>query len=150
MKPRIVLMIVRGRAKEESAAVVAEALGAAGHIVKTEVVHNDLKSIRDKLAAVADDVDVVFTLGGTGLSPKDVTPEATKCAIDREAPGLMTALMLNSLSKSSAAAYSRAIAGLRGGTLIINLPGGPKAIRESVEFLREMLPQAVEMIQGPR
>jgi molybdenum cofactor synthesis domain-containing protein len=154
MKPRIVLMVISdrvsaGRMRDESSPAAAEALGAAGHIVGTEVVPDNLPAIRDRLlAACNEDVDVVLTMGGTGFSPRDVTPEATRTVIEREATGLMTALTLSSLSKTPRAALSRAVAGLRRGTLIVNLPGSPTAVRESVEFLREVLPHAVEMIQG--
>jgi molybdenum cofactor synthesis domain-containing protein len=154
MMPKIVLLVVSdrvssGKMADESGPAAAEALGAAGHIIGTEIVPDKLPAIRDCLVQWCQrGADVILTLGGTGFSPADVTPEATRAVIDREAPGLMTALTLKGLSHTPRAALSRAVAGMRGGTLIINLPGSPKAVGESVEFLRELLPHALEMMEG--
>ncbi len=154
MRPRIALLVVSdrvaaGRMDDESGPEAALALGAAGHVVRTQVVPDDLIAIRDRLLEwCKGGVDVILTLGGTGFSPRDVTPEATRAVIQREAPGLMTALVAKGLSNTPRAALSRAVAGLRGQTLIINLPGSPRAVRESMEILRELLPHAVEMMQG--
>ena len=92
--------------------------------------------------------DVVFTTGGTGFSPRDVTPEATKDVIDREAPGIAEAIRAKSMEITPMAMLSRAVSGIRGKTLIINLPGSPKAVRESIEVVLPVLDHAVETMSG--
>jgi len=93
-------------------------------------------------------LDVVITTGGTGLSPTDVTPEATLSVIDRLAPGFSEAIRAESLKKTPMGILSRAVAGIRGNTLIINLPGSPKAVRECLQPILPALPHAVETIRG--
>ena len=99
---------------------------------------------------MADDfgADVIFTTGGTGFAPRDVTPEATKAVIDREAPGIAEAIRAQSLAITNKAMLSRAVSGLRGKTLIVNLPGSPKAVKESIEVVIDVLPHAVETMSG--
>ena len=127
--------------------------------MRIAIVHNALtdKSLPDEqdviareLVSLCDDgtCDLVFTTGGTGLGPRDVTPEATLSVCERLAPGLAEVMRAESLKKTRNAVLSRAVAGLRGSTLIINLPGSPKAVRECVEILLDILPHAVEMMRG--
>ncbi len=92
--------------------------------------------------------DVIFTTGGTGFAPRDVTPEATKAVLDREAPGISEAIRAKSLEITDRAMLSRAVSGIRGKTLIINLPGSPKAVRESIAVVMPVLPHAVETLSG--
>lgn len=92
-------------------------------------------------------LDVIFTTGGTGFAPRDVTPEATRAVIDREAPGLAEAMRAESLKVTKHAMLSRAVCGLRGRTLIINLPGSPKGVRENLATLAPVLPHAVELLR---
>lgn len=92
--------------------------------------------------------DLVLTTGGTGLSPRDFTPEATKEVIEKEIPGISEAMRKQSMEKIKFAMLSRAIAGVRGKTLIINLPGSPAAVRDAFEVLRDILIHAVELIHG--
>ena len=92
--------------------------------------------------------DVVFTTGGTGFAPRDVTPEATKSVIEKEVPGISETIRAKSLEITSRAMLSRAVSGIRGKTLIINLPGSPKAVRESIEIVLPVLEHAVETLSG--
>lgn len=92
--------------------------------------------------------DVVLTTGGTGFAPRDVTPEATKAVIEKEAPGIAEAIRAKSLEITPRAMLSRAVSGIRGKTLIINLPGSPKAVRECIDVVLPVLPHAVETLSG--
>ena len=93
-------------------------------------------------------MDIIFTTGGTGLSPRDVTPEATLEVIDRVIPGIPEAMRAGGLIKTKRAMLSRAVAGVRGNTLIVNLPGSPKAIKEGLGIIIDVIPHAVEKIKG--
>ncbi|MBV8694643.1 MAG: molybdopterin adenylyltransferase [Chloroflexi bacterium] len=96
-------------------------------------------------------VHLILTTGGTGLAPRDVTPEATKAVIEREAPGIAEAMRAISLQYTRTAMLSRGVAGVRGRTLIINLPGSPKAVKECLEYVLPVLPHAINLItEGPR
>jgi len=106
-------------------------------------IENELIRLADKLKA-----DIVFTTGGTGLGPRDVTPEATAAICQRIIPGLAETMRLEGLKKTKNAMLSRAVAGVRGNTLIINLPGSPKAVKESLEIILDTLPHAVDMLLG--
>jgi len=119
-------------------------------VVKYEIVPDEKDTIADKLADWADSgaVDVILTTGGTGLSRRDVTPEATLSVIDRSVPGFAEAMRAKSLEKTPMAVLSRAVAGLRGQCLIINMPGSPKAVRECLEVVLPAIPHAVEIIKG--
>lgn len=92
--------------------------------------------------------DVILTTGGTGFAPRDITPEATKAVIDKEVPGISEAIRAKSLEITNRAMLSRAISGIRGSSLIINLPGSPKAVKESLEVILPVLPHAVETLSG--
>lgn len=124
---------------------------AGGRVVRSLVLPDERDLIAQTLAAWADagDLDVVLTTGGTGLSPRDVTPEATRQVLEREAPGIAEALRVESRKKTPMAMLSRGSAGTRGRTLIINLPGSPKAVAECLEVLLPVLPHAVETLKGP-
>ena len=115
-----------------------------------EVIPDEQSQIAALLRDWADErrLDLILTTGGTGLAPRDVTPEATLAVIDREVPGLAEAMRAISLAKTPHAMLSRAVAGLRGRTLIINLPGSPKAVRECLEVLLPVLPHAIETLRG--
>ena len=108
-----------------------------------ETIANELKYLSDKAG-----VDMVLTSGGTGLGPRDVTPEATASVCERIVPGLSEILRAEGFSRSRNAVLSRGVAGIRGNTLIINLPGSPKAVRECLEIILDILPHAVEMMRG--
>lgn len=114
------------------------------------VVPDEKEEIEKALVYLCDDVkaDVVLTTGGTGFAPRDITPEATKAVIERKAPGISEAIRMKSLQITPKAMLSRAVSGIRGKSLIINLPGSPKAVRESLEFVLPVLPHAVEVLSG--
>jgi len=115
-----------------------------------KVVADQQKSISDELIHFADQVgvDIVLTTGGTGLGPRDVTPEATADVCQKTAPGLAEAMRSEGLKKTKKAMLSRGAAGVRGNTLIINLPGSPKGVKESLEAVLDVLPHAVKMMSG--
>ena len=119
-------------------------------VVKYEMIPDEKDIIAKTLAAWSDEgtIDVILTTGGTGLTPRDVTPEATLSIIDKEVPGIPEAVRVGTLSKTPMAMLSRAVAGVRKKTLIINMPGSPKAVREYLEILVTAIPHAVQMMKG--
>ena len=140
----------RGERLDASGPALTERVTEQGwQVLKADLVPDDLPTLEDILAAWADsgDVDVILTTGGTGFSPRDVTPEATASVIERPAPGLAEAMRAASLRITPHAMLSRAIAGIRGRTLIINLPGSPKAALENLEVVLPVLPHAVQLLQ---
>jgi molybdopterin adenylyltransferase len=138
-----------GLMEDRSGAEAAAALAAFAEVAEIGVVADDFETIRQRLLEwCGKGLDVIFTVGGTGFSPRDVTPEATRSVIEREAAGLITALVVNGLAGTPRAALSRAAAGLRGRTLIVNLPGSRSAVRESISYLSGVLAHAVEMMRG--
>jgi molybdenum cofactor synthesis domain-containing protein len=128
--------------------LIVERLGA--EVVKYAVIPDEFDLIRDMLVVWTDDLrlDLILTTGGTGFSPRDVTPEATKAVIEREAPGLVFAMLQAGLAVTPHAMLSRATAGIRGRTLIVNLPGSPKAARENLESILPALPHALELLRA--
>ncbi len=121
-----------------------------GRVVKSEIVPDEKDIIAKKLCEWADSgkIDVILTTGGTGLSARDVTPEATLSIIDREIPGIPEAMRAESLKKTPMAMLSRAVAGQRAKCVIINMPGSPKACRECLEVIIPAVPHAIEIING--
>lgn len=114
------------------------------------IVPDEEEQIRELLARLADheDVELIISTGGTGPAPRDVTPEATRKVIEREMPGLAEVVRMEGYRKTPLAVISRGIAGIRGRTLIINLPGSPQAVREAMEVLAPVLPHALQMLRG--
>ena len=139
-----------GERMDESGPAMRDGLVAAGHeVVSATLVTDDVAKIANAiLDAVRAGANVVLTSGGTGLSPNDVTPEATRRVIDREIPGIAEALRAKSLAKTPHGMLSRAVAGAVGATLVVNLPGSPRAVRESLEVLLPVLPHAIELLAG--
>ena len=125
-------------------------LSMEAHVVDRIIVSDDLDEIRNTLYGLTErpDINLVITTGGTGFSERDNTPEATRAVIDREAPGLSEAMRRETSQKSPYALLSRGIAGIRSSTLIVNLPGSPKAVGECFEVLRPVLQHAVNLISG--
>lgn len=113
-----------------------------------EVIPDEKVLLKKKLIDYSTKVDLILTTGGTGLSPRDITPEATLEVIDKEVPGIAEAMRAAGLRKTKRAMLSRAVAGVRGSTLIINLPGSPKAVKEGLEAIMEVIPHAIEKIKG--
>jgi molybdenum cofactor synthesis domain-containing protein len=133
---------------------IASALSAAGvehDVVATQVLPDDAAGISRVLTELTDrsDVDLVLTTGGTGLAPRDVTPQATQAVLDYEVPGIAEAMRAASLRITPGAMLSRAVAGVRGQTLIINLPGSPKAVAELIPVVAPVLRHAVETLRVP-
>ena len=141
----------RGERADESGAVLIELLRELrAEIVATEVLPDDLEPLSDKLRAYAEraDVNLIVTTGGTGFSPRDNTPEATRSVIERDAPGLAEAMRAETLKQTPTAMISRGVCGIRACTLIINLPGAPKAVRECFAVIRPVLGHAVTLMAG--
>jgi len=113
-----------------------------------DVLPDEKKLIKEKIIEYAEKVDLILTTGGTGLSPRDVTPDATLEVIDRQVSGIAEAMRSEGYKKTKRAMLSRAVAGVRGRTLIINLPGSPKAVKENLEVIIDALPHATEKIKG--
>lgn len=121
-----------------------------GKIVEKIIVSDDLEHLRNTLYSFAerDDINLIITTGGTGFGPRDNTPEATRAVIEREAPGLAEAMRRETAAKTPMAMLSRGVCGIRGNTLIINLPGSPKGVEECFEIIRPVLSHAIELLQG--
>ncbi|RLC96331.1 MAG: molybdenum cofactor biosynthesis protein [Chloroflexi bacterium] len=141
----------RGERQDESGQAVQECLASLGvRWAKYEVVPDDMETISATLKDWADEggLDVVFTSGGTGLAPRDVTPEATLAVVERLVPGIAEAMRVEGVKKTPLAMLSRGVAGIRKGTLIVNLPGSPRAVRECLEAVLPALPHAMETLRG--
>jgi molybdenum cofactor synthesis domain-containing protein len=122
---------------------------AGWRVERREIIPDEFDVItRTLLDWCAAGLDLILTSGGTGFAPRDVTPEATRAVIERDAPGIAEALRAESLKVTRHAMLSRAAAGMRGGTLIINLPGNPKAVRENLDVLLPVLPHALDLLTG--
>jgi molybdenum cofactor synthesis domain-containing protein len=125
-------------------------VSARAEIVEHVIVTDDLMHLRQTLFALAErgDIDLILTTGGTGFGPRDNTPEATRAVIEREAPGLAEAMRRETANKTPMVMLSRAICGIRGRTLMINLPGSPKAVEECFEVIRPVLHHAIQLMKG--
>lgn len=138
-----------GKRVDESGPAVKAALEAAGiPVVHTAVVLDGITPVGNAIREASQKANVVITSGGTGLSPNDMTPEATRRVIDREVPGIAEALRAYSLTKTPHGMLSRGVAGTLGAALIVNLPGSPKAAKESIEILIPVLPHAIDLLAG--
>ena len=143
--------MARGRRDDAGGQAVVDAMDALGHqCIARQVVSDDADLLAQQLRQWADDsrIQLILTTGGTGLGPRDVTPEATGRVISYEVPGITEAMRAETLAKTRMAMLSRAMAGVRNNTLIINLPGNPKGVGECIEVIGDVLPHAVEIIAG--
>lgn len=141
----------RGERKDRSGRIIQEVVvGLGGEVAAYEIVPDEKDQIQERIVGWADllGVDVVLTTGGTGLAPRDVTPTATLEIIDYQVPGLPEAMRAESLKKTPYAMLSRMVAGVRGHTLVVNLPGSPRAVQECLEVIKPALPHAVETLRG--
>ncbi len=141
----------RGEREDRSAQVIREMVATiGGEIVAYDLVADEKELLVEKLLEYTDEkkVDLVLTTGGTGLSPRDVTPEATLEVVEKVIPGISEAMRAKGLEHTPHAMLTRAVAGVRGRTLIINLPGSPQAVRENLEVVLPAIPHALEILQG--
>ncbi len=140
-----------GKRPDQTGPEVASRLRALGwEVLDTGVAPDEIGEIRRALEswAARDDLDAIFTAGGTGVAPRDVTPEATRAVIEREVPGLAELMRAEGLKSTRRAVLSRAVAGIRGGKLILNLPGSPRGALESLDAVADLLPHVVELLHG--
>jgi molybdopterin adenylyltransferase len=141
----------RGEREDESGRALVQLLTDLGaQIVESKILADDLDPLRHALRQFAEreDVNLIVTTGGTGLGPRDNTPEATQKVIEREAPGIAEAIRAESLKATPMGMLSRGVCGVSSGTLIINLPGSPKAVRESFGVIASVLPHALDLLAG--
>jgi molybdenum cofactor synthesis domain-containing protein len=139
----------KGEREDLAGPLIREMIASIGAaVVYYEIIPDEKDLIKEKLMDYSQKVDLVLTTGGTGLSPRDVTPEATLEVIDKEIPGIAEAMRSAGLEKTKRAMLSRAVAGVRGNALIINMPGSPKAVKEGLEAIMDVLPHAIEKIKG--
>jgi molybdopterin adenylyltransferase len=139
----------RGEREDLSGPAVKEMMSRIGAGVEfSETIPDEKELIKEKLIEYSKSVDLIVTTGGTGLFPRDVTPDATLEVIDREIPGIAEAMRREGLRKTKRAMLSRAVAGVRGTALIVNLPGSPRAVKEGLEAILEVIPHAVDKIKG--
>ena len=141
----------RGEREDTSGATLVQMLTELGaEIVTTKILSDDLDPLVQSLSESADrdDVNLIITTGGTGLGPRDNTPEATQRVIEREAPGIAEAIRAESLKATPMAMLSRGACGVRSGTLIVNLPGSPKAVKETFAIIAPVLPHALDLLGG--
>ena len=143
----------KGETEDVSGKLVSEMVKTiGGHTAAYDIVPDEIPAIKEKLLHYCDTlkVNVVITTGGTGFSGRDVTPEATAQAIEKNIPGLPELMRAEGLKKTKKACLSRGICGIRGNTIIINLPGSPKAVKESLEAILDLIPHSLEMLRGGR
>jgi molybdenum cofactor synthesis domain-containing protein len=150
---KVALIVLSDRAASAERAdacipIMKDRLGNAYSIVRERVLPDDAAALQAEIIELADSrmADVVITSGGTGLSPRDRTPQATAAVIDYEVPGIAEAIRAVSMAHTKSAMLSRALAGVRDRTLIINLPGSPKAVAESLDVVLPVLPHALELL----
>lgn len=143
--------VAQGVREDLSGPAVRQVLEEAGWtVISTEAVPDDFSVLRERLSALASDseIDAVFTTGGTGVGPRDRTPEATTSIMERSLPGVAEVMRREGLKKTPLAALSRAVVGLKGKSLLVNLPGAPAGAQDSLKAILEILPHAIDVLRG--
>jgi molybdenum cofactor synthesis domain-containing protein len=128
--------------------VLEELLRAEGHEVLRRVVPDDRSEIAEAIEVLTDEFELVLTTGGTGVAPRDVTPEATASVVERQIPGMSEAIRADAVARTPHGMLSRGIAGVRGGAVVVNLPGSPGGCRDGFAVVREALQHAVRLVAG--
>jgi molybdopterin adenylyltransferase len=137
-----------GEREDTSGDALEELLQTEGFEVRRRVVPDERKAIASAISELASEASLVLTTGGTGFAPRDVTPEATRSLLDREAPGVAEAIRVDAVARTPHALLSRGLAGLRGATLVVNLPGSPGGCRDGFAVLRPALRHGLELAAG--
>ncbi len=139
----------KGEREDVSGPLIADILKPIGAVLKHyEILPDEKDLIKENLIRLCGKVDLILTTGGTGLAPRDVTPDVTLEVIEKEVSGIAELMRSEGFKKTRRAALSRAVAGIKANTLIINLPGSPKAVRENLETILDIIPHAIEKIKG--
>jgi molybdenum cofactor synthesis domain-containing protein len=140
--------VARGERQDESGTVLAELLSADGYEVVHRVVPDERSEIAEAIEELTDGAPLVLTTGGTGVAPRDVTPEATASVLERQVPGIAEALRSDAARRTPHGLLSRGVAGVRGSALVVNLPGSPGGCRDGFAVLRAALPHALRLLAG--
>jgi molybdenum cofactor synthesis domain-containing protein len=140
--------VARGERDDESGALLERLLADDGYAVVRRVVPDERSEIAEAIEALTDESALVLTTGGTGVAPRDVTPEATASVLERQVPGIAEALRADAARRTPHGLLSRGIAGIRGSALVVNLPGSPGGCRDGFAVLREALPHALRLLGG--
>lgn len=138
--------VAHGTREDSSGDLLAELLAAEGFDVERRVVPDEREEVAEAIAGLADDARLVLTTGGTGVAPRDVTPEATRSVLERDVPGIAEAIRADSIARTPHALLSRGLAGVRGTTLIVNLPGSTGGCRDGFAVLRPALSHALDLL----
>jgi molybdenum cofactor synthesis domain-containing protein len=140
--------VARGEREDASGALLGELLAAEGYEVSRRVVADERAEIAEAIEELSEEAALVLTTGGTGVAPRDVTPEATASVVERQVPGIAEALRADAASRTPHGLLSRGVAGVRGSALVVNLPGSPGGCRDGFAVLREALPHAIRLLHG--